>query len=603
MRHPATLFAILLAVPTLAQTPPPEIPFDAPADYFTYPAEMNLGEITGVAVNSRGHVFMVSRSNATGNVYGGLATQLLEFDARGRFVREIGRGLYGFAYGHAVRVDPQDNIWVVDKGTNMVIRFNPAGRVTMVLGRREEATDEHEYHTNSKAPAAVDGMFNQPTDVAWDADGNIYISDGYINSRVAKYDKNGAWVKTWGTYGYQPGQFRVPHNIAVDAQGRVYVADRGNGRLQVFDGDGQFLKEIIIRVPAPPGAKPLLGYQAPPAENAPEGTVMTYRPGAPAAICIPRGSSNVMYVADLYPGRIYKATLDGEVLGVLGRSGKQAGEFGGVHGLACPSEDVIYTAEFINWRSQKLMLRPARPAGSGARSAQAPAATLRVIASNGIKEALEHLQPEIERAAKARLDIEWGASNVLRRSIEGGAPFDLTIVTPTVIAELEKGKHVTAASRVDLARSDLAIGVRSGSPTADISTPEALKRRLLAARSVTYAREGAATGTFNEMMATLGITDAMQSKIVLQPPSVRPSDTVANGQNEMVFAPVSELLLPGIQVLGIFPKEFQRPLIMTGAVSARAAQPAAAAAVLAFISSDKAVKALKAAGMEPMAIR
>ena len=358
MKRLIVLFAVLVVVPVLGQTTIPEIPFDASPDYFSYPTDMNLGEITGVAVNSRGHVFMVSRSNATGNVYGGIATQLLEFDERGRFVREIGRGLYGFAFGHAVRVDPQDNIWVVDKGTNMVMRFNPAGRVTMVLGRRPEATDQHEFHTNANAPAAVDGMFNEPTDVAWDAAGNIYISDGYINSRVAKYDKNGAWIKTWGTYGYERGQFRTPHNIAVDAAGRVYVADRGNGRVQVFDGDGGFLKEILITVPPPPGAKPLLGYQAPPPANAPPGAVMTYRPGSPAAICIPRGSNNVMYVADLYPGRIYKVTLDGTVLGTLGRSGKQAGELGGVHGLACPSENVLYTAEFINWRSQKLMLRP-----------------------------------------------------------------------------------------------------------------------------------------------------------------------------------------------------------------------------------------------------
>jgi DNA-binding beta-propeller fold protein YncE len=362
MRQLACLLYLLLAAPTFAQTSVPEIPYDAPADYFTYPAAMNLGEITGVAVNSRGHVFMVSRSNATGNVYGGLATQLFEFDERGRFVREIGHGLYGFAFGHAVRIDPQDNIWVVDKGTNMVIRFNPAGRVTMVLGRREEATDEHVYVKRPQAKP-VDGMFNEPTDVAWDRAGNIYITDGYVNSRVAKFDSSGAWVKSWGSHGYQPGQFDVPHNVAVDASGRVYVADRTNGRLQVFNGDGTFVKEIVIRVPAPPGTQPLLGYQAPPAADAPAGSVFTYRPGSPAAICIPPGpDTKIMYVADLYPGRIYKLTLDGEVLGMLGKSGKLAGQFGGLHGLACPSENVLYTAEFINWRSQKLMLHPERAA-------------------------------------------------------------------------------------------------------------------------------------------------------------------------------------------------------------------------------------------------
>jgi DNA-binding beta-propeller fold protein YncE len=136
----------------------------------------------------------------------------LEFDER-EVCRE--RRADGFAYGHAVRVDPQDNVWVVDKGTNMVIKFNPAGKVVMVLGRREEATDEHVYVKKTQAKH-VDGMFNEPTDVAWDRAGNIYISDGYINARVAKYDKDGAWVKSWGSHGFQPGQFDVPHNIQVD---------------------------------------------------------------------------------------------------------------------------------------------------------------------------------------------------------------------------------------------------------------------------------------------------------------------------------------------------------------------------------------------------
>lgn len=353
-----------LVLPVFCQVPVPEIPFEAAPNYFQYPAEMNLGEITGVAVNSKGHVFMVSRSNATGNVFGGIATQLLEFDDHGKFVREIGKGVYGFAFGHAVRVDKDDNIWFVDKGSNMVMQFNPMGHVTMVLGRREEATDEHEYPNRAKASVQVDGMFQQPTDIAWDAAGNIFISDGYVNSRVAKYDKNGDWVKSWGTRGYGPGQFNVPHNIAVDAKGLVYVADRANGRIQVFDGDGKFQREILITVPAPPGAKPLLGYQAPPAPNAAPGSVLTYRPGAPAAICITPGPNQVMYSSDLYPGRIYKLTLDGKVLGMLGKSGKLPGRLGGVHGLACPSENVLYTAEFINWRSQKLTLHPERMQGA-----------------------------------------------------------------------------------------------------------------------------------------------------------------------------------------------------------------------------------------------
>ena len=193
---------------------------------------------------------------------------------------------------------------MVDKGTNMVMKFNPLGDVTMVLGRREEATDEHVYPDRTKASVQMDGMFNQPTDVAWDSGGNIFISDGCVNSRVAKYDNTGTWVKSWGKRGYGPGEFNLPHNIAVDSNDRVCVADRANGRIQVFDNNGNFLKKIVINVPAPPGVKPLLGYQTPPPANAPPGSILTYRPGAPAAICMPPGESRVMYVGDLFPARI-----------------------------------------------------------------------------------------------------------------------------------------------------------------------------------------------------------------------------------------------------------------------------------------------------------
>ena len=128
----------------------------------------------------------------------------------------------------------------------MVIKFNPAGRVEMVFGRKKEASDEGAEpwkHVNPPLPPQ-NGMFRQPTDVTWDPQGNIYISDGYVNSRLAKFDKNGDWVKTWGEPGSKPGQFSTPHSIAADAQGNIYVADRGNVRIQVFTPDGAFTREI-----------------------------------------------------------------------------------------------------------------------------------------------------------------------------------------------------------------------------------------------------------------------------------------------------------------------------------------------------------------------
>ena len=183
------------------------------------------------------------------------ATQLLEFDAKGNFVGEIGKNLYAWSFAHAVKVDPQDNIWVTDKGSDMVIKFDPEGRVLMVFGRKQEASDEDTAPLKHPKPPlpSEDGRFRQVTDVAFDKDGNTFISDGYINSRVAKVDKDGNWLKSWGDRGKEPGQFNTPHSIATDANGNVYVADRGNHRIQVFDGDGKFLRQFVIDVPVPTG--------------------------------------------------------------------------------------------------------------------------------------------------------------------------------------------------------------------------------------------------------------------------------------------------------------------------------------------------------------
>ena len=352
---------ILLGQVVLAQSlTVPEIPFQVVPNLLKLPPDMNLGETSGVAVNSKGHIFVFSRSNsATGPAYGAAAAQLFEFDSDGRFLREIGKGLYAWSFAHTVRIDQDDNIWCVDKGSNMIVRFNPEGHVTMVFGRKQEASDVAEPpRKEGPPPRPLDGMFNQPTDVAWNAQGDMFISDGYVNSRVAKIDRNGDWVKSWGEPGAGPGQFKIPHGIAVDSKGQVYVADRGNARIQVFDGDGKFLRQIVIDVPVPPGTRPAIGYQAPPPPNAPPGTNLTYRPGAPAAICITPGPREVLYVADLFPTRIYKLTLDGKVVGMLGKSGKQPGRFAGVHQLACPSENVLFTAETLNWRVQKIILQP-----------------------------------------------------------------------------------------------------------------------------------------------------------------------------------------------------------------------------------------------------
>ena len=336
-----------------AQQNVPAIAFDSVPDPLKLPKDIYFGEVTGVAVNSKGHVFVLSRGNTSGPAYAAAAAQLLEFDQDGNFVREIGKNLYAWSFGHSVRVDKDDNVWAVDKGSDMVVKFNPEGRVVMVFGRKQEASDEDTAPLKHPKPPlpAEDGRFRQVTDVTWDPQGNIYISDGYINSRVAKADKNGNWLMSWGNRGNKPGEFNTPHNIAADAQGHIYVADRFNRRIQVFDGDGRFLRQITIDVPFDHNARPAIGNKPDP-----EATEGTFAPGAPWTVCITPPPNQVLFTSDAYPGRVYKLSLDGKVLGVLGESGKQPRQFGWVHEIACPSEHTIYVAELLNWRVQKLLL-------------------------------------------------------------------------------------------------------------------------------------------------------------------------------------------------------------------------------------------------------
>lgn len=346
---------IISAVTLLsAQQPAPEIPYDSVPGALKMPPDLYFGEVAGVAVNSKRHIFVFSRGGTTGPAYGASAAQLLEFAPDGRFVREIGKNLYAWSYAHAVRIDKDDNIWAIDKGSDMIIEFDSQGRVIMVFGRKKEASDDNDGPwTHVKPPRpAVNGQFRQPTDVTWDREGNIFISDGYVNSRVAKYDKNGDWVKQWGQPGTGPGEFNTPHSIASDAAGNIYVADRGNRRIQVFDHEGTFVREMKIDIPAPPDAQPWMGPRPGP------DTAATMQPGSPWALCITPGPTQYLYASDAFPGRIYKMTLDGKVLGMLGKTGHQSKQFGWIHEMACPSENELYVAELLNWRVQKLLLHP-----------------------------------------------------------------------------------------------------------------------------------------------------------------------------------------------------------------------------------------------------
>jgi hypothetical protein len=358
-RRLAFLLSVMTA-PAFAQqsAPAPEIKFESvPFLKLTY--ERNLGEVLGVAVNSKGHVVVLNHPG-TGDIgapiYGEATTQLFEFDEKGNFVRQLGKGVYGLAYAHSVRFDKYDNLWVVDKATMSVMKFNPEGIVVMNLGRRDEGPDEPRYRRANSPPTPVDAMFNGSTDVTWDADDNIYISDGYFNSEIAKFDKNGNWIKRWGSAGKggvhaneNPGQFSNPHNIGIDRQGTIYAADRGNRRIQVFDTDGNFKRFIFLNVPYDKTRHPVLGNMNP---DPPDET-------APWTICITNGATQYLYTSDAEPGRIYKLALPGgEILGAFGKSGHELGQFNWVHGLACPDENTLYVADMNNWRVQKIVMHP-----------------------------------------------------------------------------------------------------------------------------------------------------------------------------------------------------------------------------------------------------
>jgi hypothetical protein len=350
------LVALLLAAPVFAQLKVPEIPFDSVPDFLNTGDAPYLGEVAGVATNSKGHIFVYTRTGSTNvtlgtnRVFVRGSSRLFEYDQNGKFVREIGQGLYGFVFAHAVRVDPQDNIWVVDEGSNMVIKFDPEGRVVMTMGRKPEAISVPSAEPEPAAPAGRGGAgrgevampacvgvpgdnFNRPTDVAWDAAGNIFVADGYANARVAKFDKNGKFIKCWGQPGSGPGQFNVVHSIAIDAQNNVHVADRQNRRIQVFDDDGNFKTQYL-------------------------------NVGAPWTLCITPGPHQYLYTSNSnYPntlddGEIYKMELDGTIVGKFGRAGHLLKEFGSAHEIDCRSENQLYVGEVTNWRVQKLTLKP-----------------------------------------------------------------------------------------------------------------------------------------------------------------------------------------------------------------------------------------------------
>ena len=346
----------------------PEINYDANADIISLPS---YGEVAGVATNSRGHVFVYARTGHAVATLGDERTfyhggsRLFQFDQTGKFVKEIGQGVYAVNFAQQVRVDPQDNVWIVDAGSNQVVKFDSEGRFQLVLGRKPEnitlrpgpgspasAPDAAFLASRGATPAAGGGGgggggnagrpagsgingdgFNRPSDVTWDRAGNVYVADGFgTNNRIAKFNKDGDFLKTWGHTGSGPGQFNGIRGIATDAAGNIYVADAGNKRIQIFDGEGTFKSQIT-------------------------------NIGSPQAICISGGARQFLYSSNsndpesMNDGEIYKVQLSGQVVGKFGRAGKLPKEFGMVNAIDCRTENDLWVGEVWNWRAQKVTLK------------------------------------------------------------------------------------------------------------------------------------------------------------------------------------------------------------------------------------------------------
>lgn len=271
---------------------------------FKLPPGMNFGGTSGIAINSRGHLFVLHRG----------PNPLMEFDPDGRFIRGWGDGL--FDRPHGLRIDPQDNIWATDVASHVAYKFNPVGRIEMVLGVRGRAGEMHDFgHLR---------LFNEPSEAVIGPTGDIYVLQGHGKAPccIVKFDKDGNFIKAWGKTGKGKSEFDIPHSLVFDDKGLLYIADRSNARIQVFDADGNYIRE-------------------------------SSHPGTPCGLFMTPDQH--IWLAHGHTGLIMKLDLDGKVLGTIEGSGqgKTLGRYGEAHYIAVSARDEIFVADTLNWRVQK----------------------------------------------------------------------------------------------------------------------------------------------------------------------------------------------------------------------------------------------------------
>jgi molybdate transport system substrate-binding protein len=225
---------------------------------------------------------------------------------------------------------------------------------------------------------------------------------------------------------------------------------------------------------------------------------------------------------------------------------------------------------------------------------------IRILCSNGLRAAAEKLLPEYQRTMGKRIKVQYGTSATFKRSIESGETFDLAILTPQLIEDLIKEGKIAAGTKVDIATTGIGIAVRAGSPKPDVATLEAIKRLLLKAESIGYVKEGASAAAIVNLLDHLGINAEIQNKVVFQPGAERSMASLASGQTDVAFALISEIVtVPGVQLAGPFPPEFQRPIGMSAGIASSTKNRETADKIIKSLTNAEASATIKTTGLDP----